>query len=496
MASPIPVHIILSPRASPPLPKRCPHQKLTLDTTAAGKMVADTPPMTPKSAGDSLFDSLCSCSLTMADDDYQLVQHVALTPPRTPKGERKSLSFCGSLPVKATVKSGPASNTASSSDFVLADSSTSSSAVSSFSSTEPCNEKPSTPTTGAASPAPPATIVPRGTFTLFNDSQPYGTGAWSVVQRALYTPDPTEGTKPEIIAVKKPAAKSAIPILRTEAAILSYLCTPTPTRGVIQFYGFGEATTSLLLPAYPLTLESLVKASNSSINSEENISLSTLRCPVVRMRQWLFLTKKLCEGFIELKNKRVVHGDVKWGNILLREYTIPPEEKTIWGTRKEEPLYEPIIIDFSSSHIVDHSISTKHTAPPISALTVAFCAPELLEAFLRPIETPVATYSSDLYSLALTLLTASIGSDPYSVRGASDARKSMWVKCGDPVGFARGDERGLRVARGGVVDSCLMGCFGKTDKGRVSVEAVWERVNGCIDRWNVEGGMMDDRWGC
>lgn len=267
---------------------------------------------------------------------------------------------------------------------------------------------------------------------------------------------------------------------------------PEPTRGVIPFYGFDKATTSLLLPAYPLTLESFVKASHNFINSEQNISLSTLRCPVVKMRQWLFLAKKLCEGFVALKEKRVVHGDVKWGNVLLREYILSPEEKKIWGNNDEKKLYEPLIVDFSSSHV--------EPAEPkaISALTVAFCAPELLDAWLSPVEStaPIPTFSSDLYSMALTLLTAAIGSDPYSIRTATDARKGMWVKCGDPVGFVRsGDERGLRVRKGEVVDTCLAECFGKTKEGRTTVETVLERVEGWIELWCAEG-KGDDRWGC
>lgn len=379
------------------------------------------------------------------------------------------------------------STSTSSSGFVFVDSTSTSSGLSSYPSGGSRCSKISTP-----SPIHITPFAPKGTFSVLKDSRPFGNGAWSIVYPGLYIRTSRKNKEPEIIAVKKPEQKKGIPILTSEAAILSYLSTPEPTRGVIPFYGFDLATTSLLLPAYPLTLESFIKTSNKSINSEENISLSTLRCPVVKMRQWLFLAKKLCEGFAALKEKRVVHGDVKWGNVLLREYTLSPEEQTIWGDNKQQTLYEPLIVDFSSSHV-------EPTVPKaISALTVAFCAPELLEAFLAPMDevAPVPTFSSDLYSMALTLLTAAIGSDPYSTRNATDARKGMWVKCGDPVGFVRnGDERGLRVRKGEVVDTCLAGCFGKTKEGRTTVEAVLKRVEDFIELWCAEG-KGDDRWGC
>lgn len=446
------------------------------------KMDSSTPPVTPVAKDNfSASGSMCSCS---TDDGYQFLQQSALTPPRTPKGrDHMSLDF-RRAPTKGSEASSMSTST---SGFVFIGSSGISSGLSSYPS-----DTSNTGQDRADNWAHPTPFAPKGTFSVLNNARPFGNGAWSIVSPGLFTRTSPENTEPEIIAVKKPEQKKGIPILTSEAAILSYLSTPEPTRGIIPFYGFDKATTSLLLPAYPLTLESFVKASHKFINSEQNISLSTLRCPVVKMRQWLFLAKKLCEGFVALKEKQVVHGDVKWGNVLLREYTLSQVEKKIWGNNDGEKLYEPLIVDFSSSHVEPAE------PKPISALTVAFCAPELLEAWLAPVEAaaPVPSFSSDLYSMALTLLTAAIGSDPYSVRTATDARKGMWVKCGDPVGFVRsGDERGLRVRKGEVVDTCLAECFGRTKQGRTTVETVLERVEGWIELWCVEG-KGDDRWGC
>ncbi|KAF8415377.1 hypothetical protein BGX38DRAFT_1281349 [Terfezia claveryi] len=407
-------------------------------------MFSDTPPVTP-AAKDSLTvsGSICSCS---TDYEYQFLQQSALTPPRTPKcRDHMSLDF----PRNPTKGSEASSMSTSTSGFVFVDSSGISSGLSSYSSDTLSIGKDRTGSQAHLTP-----FAPKGSFSVLNGARPFGSGAWSIVSPGLFTRTSAENTEPEIIAVKKPEQNKGIPILTNEAAILSYLSTPEPTRGVILFYGFDEETTSLLLPAYPLTLESFVKASHKFIDSEQNISLSTLRCPVVKMRQWLFLAKKLCEGFVALKEKRVVHGDVN--------HVEPAEPKAI------------------------------------SALTIPFCAPELLEAWLAPVEaaSPVPTFSSDLYSMALTLLTAAIGSDPYSVRIATDATKGMWVKCGDPVGFVRSwDERGLRVRKGEVVDTCLAECFGKTKEGRTTVETVLERVESWIELWCMEG-KGDDRWGC
>lgn len=459
----------------------CPHYEvLTINTNISPREAGThTPPMTPVLS--TVSGGCCPCSVATMDEG---LQQSILTPPRTPR----SVTDPNRRPTLVSQTSGSSSDSTSSSGFVFLNSS-SCSVLSTCLRNEPSFEK--VPTTPAMKPTP---FAPKGTFVVLNNSRPFGHGVWSIVYRGFFSRGSSRAADPEVIAVKKPGTKNAIPILRIEAAILSYLSTPVPTPGVIPFYGFDEVTTSLLMPAYPLTLESFVKDAHKFINSEENISLSTLRCPVVKMRQWLFLARKLCQGFCALKAKRVVHGDIKWGNVLLREAAIPLGEHGIWAERGQGGvLYEPIIIDFSSSQV----ISTDTEPKAVSALTIPFCAPELLERFLDPEgrQAPVPTFTSDLYSVALTLLTAAIGSDPYSVRMATDTTKASWAKCGDPVGFARGDERGLRVGRGGVVDSCLMNCFGKTAKGRADVETVLARVEGCIEKW-VQEGKEDNRWGC
>ncbi|KAI5788904.1 kinase-like domain-containing protein [Peziza echinospora] len=359
----------------------------------------------------------------------------------------------------------------------------------------------------------PQPYSPSGEWTIKTGYQIFGTGAWSTVRPATYSPNGTNVSK--IIAVKLPNSSGSIPILHHEASILSYL---TPSRHTISLLGYDLEKSAILLPALPLTMEEHVKRCSKKINSEEEISLATMRCPVVRMRQWLFWAQELTAGFIELKEKGVVHGDIKWGNILLEEVTLPfsdPSEQKIWFPPSKKPLptlYRPVIVDFSSSLVIGRPVPAHPSyIPPnkkaqdeaekgISALTVPFCAPELLEKFVaKSPETappPIPTFASDLYSLALTILTAAIGSDPYTVqKGVSDARKAMYVQCGDPIGFARGDERGLRCSKGGVVEEVLEGCFGKDAVGRADVETVQGRVKEVIARWVDEEAWDDSRWG-
>src|SRR5690606_27909498 len=123
------------------------------------------------------------------------------------------------------------------------------------------------------------------------------------------------------------------------------------------------------------------------------------------------------------------------------------------------------------------------------ALTTTFCAPELLTTANN-----APTFSSDLFATAMTLLIAAIGSNPYgsSAHPGSEGLRLLWCKGGDPMSFARADERGLRVRRGGVVDRVLERCFGKEAR-RVGVEEVSGRVSASVEEWGENRGKK--LWG-
>lgn len=224
------------------------------------------------------------------------------------------------------------------------------------------------------------------------------------------------------------------------------------------------------------------------------------RAPVVGIPQWLFFAERLCETFSALKRAGVVHGDVKWSNILLREYHPEPED-ALWEEyvcTTGERLLVPVLVDFSSSHVGGEPVAA------VSAVTTAFAAPELLQSFLRGVVVaspvmltgggphPVPTFASDLYSLGVSLLAAAVGSEVYCNAGR---HVGIYVRQGNPMGWVKADERGMRVGRGGVVASVLEGCFGKTAEGRVEVEEVARRVEGWKRRWWSEG-RGGGRWGC
>lgn len=156
----------------------------------------------------------------------------------------------------------------------------------------------------------------------------------------------------------------------------------------------------------------------------------------------------------------------------------------------EGRLWEPVLVDFSSSHVEREG----EIPDAVSAVTTSFAAPELLQSFLKPVAHPVPSFGSDLYSLALSLLAAAVGSEVYANAGR---HVGIYVRQGNPVGWVKADERGMRVGRGGVVAEVLEGCFGKTAEGRTGVEEVGVRVEGWKRKWWAEGRVSGNaRWGC
>ncbi|KAF3940631.1 hypothetical protein ABW19_dt0210238 [Dactylella cylindrospora] len=372
-----------------------------------------------------------------------------------------------------------------------------------------------------------------GSYELDDPSQPtkLGSGAWSNVYKGYLRRSQSE-QNPVLVAVKRPLNTFSIPALRREAGILSYIhrrVSASPSyQSIITFQGFDASTTSLLMTC--LSGENLEQfTTRSRLSQPPNASFNSRKLPVVGITQWLFICERLIGAFSFLRANGIIHGDVKPQNILTRiwgggggggggvgEGSEEPRQGYDWISPDESTtLVEPVVADFSSSYAVDAFGNISDDEDPISAVTTIYCAPELLAAFLTPPTTPtkslgvkpvngdglvpprrgeprpLPTFSSDIYGLCMTLLQCAIGSHPYSA-AKMDIQRNIWVRQGDPMAFARADERVFRCRVGGAVDRLLKGCFGKTAEGRVEVGELEKRIGGLCEEWRRRNG--EERW--
>ncbi|PWW76711.1 hypothetical protein C7212DRAFT_363691 [Tuber magnatum] len=192
---------------------------------------------------------------------------------------------------------------------------------------------------------PPSTDVPTDPLIIQQRQFLLGEGAWSRVY----------AIRSHNIAVKTPSAPGGREVIEKEAKILHYLTTVLPDLKIARFRGFDVLSSSLFMELVSMgTLESFVerRARELAMEKEEGRNaLANMRRPVVGMGQWLFLAERLAGVFSRLKEVGVVHGDVKWSNILLREFRPAngnPED-TAWAACRTK-LYEPVVVDFSSGH--------------------------------------------------------------------------------------------------------------------------------------------------
>ncbi|KAF3191898.1 hypothetical protein TWF225_001103 [Orbilia oligospora] len=367
-------------------------------------------------------------------------------------------------------------------------------------------------------------LQPLGAYELDDPKQPtkLGSGAWSNVYKGILHSKTTK--KPLLIAVKRPLNTFSIPALKREATILSHIYKRVGSsnnghNSIIPFHGFDASTTSILMTALSGdNLEQFTTRCRTSLPRDTS-NFNALKLPVVGITQWLFIAERLISAFAFLKSAGVIHGDVKPQNILTKPFDRSLLDgdnngggKYDWISEEETMgLVEPIVADFSSSYVVDSAGSISDDEEAINAVTTIYCAPELLAAFLTPPTTPtkptsslsppsaqlksdprpLPTFSSDHYGLCMTLLQCAIGSHPYSA-AKMDIQRNIWVRQGDPMAFARADERGFRCRNGGAVDRLLRGCFGKTAEGRVGVEELVGRVEGLCGEWRERKG--EDAW--
>ncbi len=296
----------------------------------------------------------------------------------------------------------------------------------------------------------------------------FGTGAWSIVYKAStraksstfsvsLTPplSPTMVT-PVLVAVKKPAQRDAMVILRSEANILSHLRrVPDSALYVVPFFGVLDEA-SIVLEAIPFSLEDHIR--RCAVVAQQSFSTSNMMEPVLGSREkWFHLARRLISALAWLHDEaQVVHGDIKPGNILLSRV----RGSGIGVT------FEPVFADFSSSQRLDLDETTPNT---LSAVTREYTAPELLKSKVLRDPTSTATTASDVFSMALTLLVAATG-QLLVYSGSVFQRQAMATQGWMALSHVRNGEGGTRVPRCGTVERVLERAVLKSDMGRVSAQ--------------------------
>lgn len=299
-----------------------------------------------------------------------------------------------------------------------------------------------------------------------------GSGAWSNVFKAYpdrrsssthpLTPPPSPTGKALVMAVKRPARRDAVPILRNEASILTYLLEIQDKEQcqhfIIPFYGIKDD--SLVMRAVRLNMADYVREC-AAISSR---SPSSTGVPVVgSTKRWLQLAHRLISTLVWLHEVAgVVHGDIKPGNIVLVRHTLPSNSRqesfdrdsTDDDYEAEDFPLKPLLIDFSSSHVMHPSPDIKN--PPstrlgtLSAVTREYTAPELLKSSVLRDPASTATMASDVFSLAITLLVAATGNllvyEGDVLRRVAQA--SQGWQC---ISLMQNSRDGLRIPRMGVV---------------------------------------------
>ena len=282
----------------------------------------------------------------------------------------------------------------------------------------------------------------------------------------------SRGHSANVLAVKVPSERMAYKVLKKEACILTYLHSyDSGISYLVPFHGYEISTHSIVMDAIPITLEDLVKSTSSC-----EVSTKTMFDPVIGAESWASLARQLIDGLAFLQSVHCIHGDIKPANILVRS-----DEAT--GT------LTPFYCDFSSAR-VQSSHKPVGEIEEITAVTKDFISPELLKLLLgRNGDRAIATFASDVFALAVTLLAAATGASPYSAV-QMDMQKLSMVKEGIPIVFARQGANGSRVMRGRAVAKILDPAVEKDPEKRINV-GVWKKVvEEVLQRWK-EGGWVN-----
>lgn len=313
-----------------------------------------------------------------------------------------------------------------------------------------------------------------------------GRGAWSIVYRAVCheiepvspadsEPMDSQALSGRVFAVKTPLRRDAHRILKAEASLLTRLSRIAGHENhLVPFQGYISQSHAMVMMEVPLTLSSHIK--EQAAIAQEIFSTKTMFDPILGMSKWLEFSGRLVKGLAWLHDQaQVVHGDVKPQNILLRLRDPKYQEDTF--------PFDPLYMDFTSSD----DLSSSETCPKdghgfaLSALTPPFAAPELLTIAALKSPNLAPSKASDVFSLAVTLLTAVTG-DLQLYPGAGSMQCLAMSRDGHRVlDFVRSGANCSRVPRKGPVESVLAPAVVKDPDSRVQPAEWLDLIRAEID---------------
>lgn len=295
-----------------------------------------------------------------------------------------------------------------------------------------------------------------------------GEGLWSIVLLAdakntcnindpvspLTSPPPPSKRfqASSIYAIKTPARSEAMDVFAQEAKILTHLMRQRSSRQyIVPFLGLDMRNGSLVF-------EAVLGGSLESLNSRLKQMTEVAR-HLELVHLFPGIAHDLISGLGFIHGAGVTHADIKPANVLLdisEHYSLP------------RPVIRARYIDFSAAFRMGSDDTSANAGG-----TWEYMAPEQMRVqkdFNKP------TYSSDVWSLGITLLTLIVGGSPYAAAcGNNMFMLREAIKRGDPLGFARMDPRAQKriAAAQDFVDCCRVAL--KRDREKRVTAGGWKQ---------------------